>query len=145
MGTATGSLVANRGARVSTDDSYYFVPYDPSGNADYLPDIAKNYVGLISIATDTGAVYWHMMYTPSTQFALTTVDGDVSPDNQRYYYQIRSTSAPFTGGIIVVKVTDGTIVKYMNYGDADLTPFALTVNKLDRLAFISRVSAGSTS
>lgn len=73
------------------------------------------------------------------------MDGDVSPDNQRYYYLIRSIVAPFTGGIIVVKVTDGTIVKYMNYGDANLTPFALTVNKLDRLAFISRVTAGSSS
>lgn len=68
MGTATGSLTTKRGARVSTDDSYFFVPYDPNGNTDFLPDITKKYVGLMSIATDTGATYWHMMYMPNTQF-----------------------------------------------------------------------------
>jgi hypothetical protein len=81
MGTSTGDLETSRGARVSTDDSYFFVPYDPNANNDYRPDITKKYVGLMSITTDTGTMYWHNVYTPATQFDIKPVDGEVSPDN----------------------------------------------------------------
>lgn len=70
MGTTTGSLDTSRGAKVSTDDSYYFVPYDPNGNTDYLPNVANSYVGLMSLITDTGVMYWNNVYTLSTALTI---------------------------------------------------------------------------
>ena len=49
FGTATGSLIANRGAKLSLDDSYYIVPFDPNSNTDYKPIPANSYVGLMSL------------------------------------------------------------------------------------------------
>lgn len=81
LGTSTGDLETSRGAKVSTDDSYYFVPYDPNGNTDYVPNVANQYVGLISILTDTGVTYWNNVYTLSSPLYFKPVDGDISPNN----------------------------------------------------------------
>lgn len=94
FGTNTGDLQTSKGAKISTDDSYYFVPFNPNANADYVPDNTKKYVGLLSIQVDTGVVYWNNVYTPSTQFDVNPVDGDVSPDNIRYYYLVKSNTPP---------------------------------------------------
>jgi hypothetical protein len=144
LGTATGDLDINRGAKVSTDDSYYFVPYDPNSNTDYLPNVANQYIGLISILTDTGITYWNNAYTFSSAINVKPTDGDLSPDNQRYYMLIKITSPDTNGGILVVKISDGSVLKFMTFGDTTVEPLGLTANKLDRLAFISNVQSSSS-
>jgi hypothetical protein len=117
FGTSTGDLHPSKGARLSPDDSYLFVPFDPMSNTDYQPLASRNYVGLMSVQTDIGSTYWVNVYTPATQFVVTPVSGDVSPDNIRYYYLLRESSTTFYGGILVIKVSDGTIIKYARFGD----------------------------
>jgi len=52
---------------MSTDDSYWLIPFDPTNNNDYKPSPNTNsYVGLISIVTDTGATNFVNVYTPAT-------------------------------------------------------------------------------
>jgi hypothetical protein len=58
---------------------------------------------------------------------------------------VRSTTAPLFGGILSIKVSDGSIVKFIRYGDVDTLPLALTVNRLDRLAFLSKLTSASSS
>jgi len=55
FGTETGDLFTFRGSRLSLDDAYYLVPFDPSANSDYAPTgltgnfAGKKSFGLISI------------------------------------------------------------------------------------------------
>jgi hypothetical protein len=81
---------------MSTDDSYWLIPFDPSNNNDYKPNPpspnTNSYVGLISIVTDSGATNFVNVYTPATQFTAIPVDGDVSPDNIRYYYLLKEAA-----------------------------------------------------
>ncbi len=55
FGTETGDLSTSRGSKLSLDDAYYLVPFDPSLNSDYAPTgltgnyVGKNSFGLISV------------------------------------------------------------------------------------------------
>lgn len=143
FGTSTGDLAISKGTRLSPDDAYLFVPFDPSSNSDYRPVPTNNYVGLMSVQTDVGISYWVNVYTPTTQFAVVPVDGDVSPDNIRYYYLLKEATTTYYGGILILKVADGTIVKFIRFGDKDTIPMAIVASKLDRIAFNSRIRAGT--
>jgi hypothetical protein len=138
IGTSAGNLDFYRGARMSTDDSYWLIPFDPVNNVDYKGTPNTNsYVGLISIVTDTGATNFVNVYTPATQFVAIPVDGDVSPDNIRYYYLLKETAVTKFGGILVVRIADGTVVRYIRFGDKLVQPIGLVASKMDRLAFNS--------
>ena len=46
FGTETGDLSTQRGSKLSLDDAYYIVPFDPNSNSDYAPTgLTGNYVG----------------------------------------------------------------------------------------------------
>jgi hypothetical protein len=91
LGTSAGSLSTKRGARLSVDDSFFIVPFDPNANSNYKPSATKSYVGLTSISADTGQVYWMRLYaSQSLAYMAAPVDGDVSPDNLRYYYLVKN-------------------------------------------------------
>ena len=128
---------------MSLDDSYYIIPFNPSANSDYVPNPANNYVGLMNIETDNGAAYWVMTYTPTAQFVCVPVDGAISPDNLRYYYLIKEATSTFYGGILSVRIADGSIVIFVRYGDMNVVPFGIASSKADRLAVNSRVDPGS--
>jgi len=66
-------LIASRGAAMSTDDSFWLIPFNPNQNPDYTPVLGQIYVGLLSIVTDTGIVNWVNVYT--TTFTPSPVDG----------------------------------------------------------------------
>jgi len=83
FGTSTGDLDTLRGSVLTIDNNFNIVPFNPMANSDYVPNAANNYIGLINVATSTGAVSWVNVYTPSVQFAMTPVDGGNSPDNNR--------------------------------------------------------------
>lgn len=83
FGTTTGDLDTLRGNVLTLDNNYNIVPFNPMANSDYVPIAGNNYVGLINVATSTGAVAWVNVYTPSVQFTMQPVDGGISPDNNR--------------------------------------------------------------
>ena len=144
FGTVTGSLSHPRGTKSSVDDSYLFVPFNPNSNNDYRPNIANMYAGLICMETVAGATIWVNVYTPTTQFNIAPVDGDVSPDNQRYYYLVKESLTYLYGGIIVVKIIDGSVVRFVRFADKDTTPYALTASKMDRIIVNSKVNVGTS-
>lgn len=76
---------------------------------------------------------------------MVPVDGDVSPDNIRYYYMLRETSSSDYGGLLIVRIADGSVVKFVKLGDARTVPMAVTASKLDRIATSIRVDSGASA
>ena len=66
FGTNTGNMVTSRGAKVTLDDGYYIIPFDPSSNSDYRPVPTNSYVGIMSIQNDVGLAFWVNVYMPTT-------------------------------------------------------------------------------
>ena len=137
FGSSNGNLAVPRGTRMSTDDSYLLIPFNPTGNPDYMPPSPANtnYVGLMSVQTSVGSVYWCNVYTPTTTFAVQASEGAVSPDNIRYYYLLKEATVTKYMGILTVRIADGSVVKFVRIGDRDVTPLGIAVSWLDRLAF----------
>lgn len=49
------------------------------------------------------------------------VDGDISPDNIRYYYLVRDSTTKY-GGVLSVRIADGSVVRFVRFGDLDIIP-----------------------
>ncbi len=88
-------MSSSRGTRISVDDAFLIVPFNPSMNSDYsvTPAYSDEYagkqtVGLLALALDTGSTVWCNIYTSANSGAVVPVDGDISPDNIRYYFYV---------------------------------------------------------
>lgn len=71
------------------------MPFNPSLNTDYVVSPAysdeyagKKTVGLLGLALDTGSTAWCNIYTSANTGTVVPVDGDISPDNVRYYFLV---------------------------------------------------------
>lgn len=117
LGTDAGDLTTTRGARLTVDDSFFIVPFDPNANINYKPNPARHYAGLMSLSADTGLVNWMQVYVPSTTYySVAPVDGDVSPDNLRYYYLVKNkVSGSEFGQILSIKLSDGSFIKQLQF------------------------------
>lgn len=74
---------------------------------------------------------------------MSPVDGDISPDNLRYYYLLKETATMY-GGILNIKVLDGSVIKFIMFGDNTMTPYALASSFMDRVSVITEVDVGSS-
>jgi hypothetical protein len=102
--TLTSSIGGAKGARVSSDDSYYIVPFQPLSNTDYKgANTALNYIGVITLATDVLQTTRVSLYNPATDYAMVSVDGEISPDNLRYYLMLRE-STTYYGHILSLNI-----------------------------------------
>lgn len=45
---------------------------------------------------------------------------------------------------MIISISDGSIVKFVKYGDKNITPYALAVSSSDRLAFNSKVGVSNS-
>lgn len=96
------------------------------------PYVGKGYVGLLSMSTDVGATLWYNIYVVSSSGTVKPIDGGVTIDNSRYMYYIKVDTHAH---ILVISTADGTIRRQARFGDTSVTPLALTVSKLDRIAW----------
>ena len=91
---------------------------------------------LTSVIASSGNINWSVTYRASSSNNISTIDGDISPDGLKYYFLVDDTSN-LVPGILNVKVSDGSFIRYVKYSYGGLYPAGLAVSSLDKIGMNS--------